>query len=362
MEDRLEHQRWLEAVLSSLPRPLLLSDPRTGEISYANAAAAALQRMLRDPSHPFADPEAPIRRALRGEVIEELQLDWELEGAPASMLLSSCRLPALHGKGEVAIVSALDVTPLRKAESRLQRAVRARDEFMSAASHELNTPLTTIVLQLDSLSRHLRKSGLQDDPKAERALTTLGRNVDRLGRLVAEMLDVSRIGEGHLRLELGDCDLAEVVREVAGRYEEQLTRAGCKLELDVGGPVVGLWDRSRLDQVVTNLLTNALKYAPGTPVTISVSADEGCARCCVRDRGIGIARENQARVFERFERAVPTENYAGMGLGLWIVSRIVAQMGGSVALESELGQGAAFTFTLPREQASGPAVARAVAS
>jgi signal transduction histidine kinase len=241
---------------------------------------------------------------------------------------------------------------LQRAEAELQRAVRARDDFISAASHELNTPLTTIVLQLDSLERGLRKIAGGDDPRVVRTVATLSRNVERLARLIAELLDVSRLAEGRLKLELEQVDLVEVVCSVAERFEEEMARAGCALQLEASQPVTGLWDRSRLDQVVTNLLTNALKYAPGEPIEISVRGYEQAGHLLVRDHGIGIPKENQARIFERFERAVPAENYSGLGLGLWIVHRIVGELGGTVGVQSEPGQGATFIVALPRQFAA----------
>ena len=195
-----------------------------------------------------------------------------------------------------------------------------------------------------------QKKVIPDDARSGKTVATLSRNVDRLTRLVAEMLDVSRLSDGRIKLEFGEVDLTELVREVAARFDEQLARAGCKLDLTLGGPVVGTWDKSRLDQVITNLFTNAMKYAPGKPIEMSVTGDEETARFFVKDHGIGIAKEHHARIFERFERAVPSENYAGMGLGLWIVSRIVTEMGGTIAVDSEPGVGSTFTVVLPRRR------------
>ncbi len=356
MEAHTAQRRWLEALLDGLPRALLLADPETGKMTFANRAAQPVLRALADETNPLSHPTSEVRRAARGERFEGLVLDWISDGGPCTMLLTGEMLPAMHGQKETVIISALDVTELKRTEGKLQRAVRARDEFMSAASHELNTPLTTIVLQLDSLSRQIKKSGVAEDARSQKTLATLNRNVDRLGRLIAEMLDVSRVAEGRIKLERTQVDLCELAREVASRFEDQLARVGCKLTLEVPNAIVGHWDKSRLDQVVTNLLTNAMKYAPGKPVELRVEGDDKQARLSVKDNGIGIAKESHARIFERFERAVPTENYAGMGLGLWIVSRIVTEMGGTIGVESEPGQGATFTVTLPLAASDAPLV------
>lgn len=343
MEAREQQRLWLDALMDQLPAPLLLADPATGQITYASPSAAHLREAVET-----APADSPFRAALRGESFQGALVEHEVRGESGAFLLFSRKLPAMHARGETVVICTSDVTALKQTEAQLQHAVKARDEFMSAASHELNTPLTTIVLQLDSLARHLKKVGLGEDPKASKVIGTLSRNVDRLGRLIAELLDVSRIAEGRLKLDLAEVDLTEIVRDVAQRFEEHLARVGCELTLSVDGPAIGTWDRSRLDQVVTNLLTNAMKYAPGKPVEMKVSMEGEVCRFVIKDNGIGIAKENHGRVFERFERAVPTENYAGLGLGLWIVSRIVGEMGGTISLQSGLGEGAVFTVELPR--------------
>jgi signal transduction histidine kinase len=233
-----------------------------------------------------------------------------------------------------------------------QEAVKMRDEFLSMASHELRTPLTSIKLQLDAL---LRQVG--DDPTAlllvqavHPKLQRLGRQADRLAKLVMELLDVARVSQGRLPLDIEEVDLRQVVREVADRHAEELSRQACALWLQCA-PAVGAWDRSRLDQVVTNLLSNALKYGAGKPITVTTAVVGDEAVLTVRDQGIGIAAENHQRVFERFERLVSTRHYGGFGIGLWIVAEIVQAFGGRIDVDSVPGQGAAFIVHLPLQQA-----------
>ncbi len=227
-----------------------------------------------------------------------------------------------------------------------QAAVEARDEFLSAASHELRTPLTSLNLQLQNV---LRKLGLQDTsvavlrPKIEAA----ERQARRLARLIDNLLDVSRISSNRLDLQLEPLDLSVLVQEVVTREKEDLAKAGCALELQTNGPRVGEWDRLRLDQVLTNLLSNAAKYGGGHPVEVAVGGDETIARLTVRDHGIGIAPADQARIFDRFERSVAQREYGGFGLGLWIVRQIVQALGGSIRVEGEPGSGAVFIVELP---------------
>jgi signal transduction histidine kinase len=172
------------------------------------------------------------------------------------------------------------------------------------------------------------------------------KQVQRLARLVNELLDVTRIASGQFELTPQQADLGTVVRDVAARFEEDLRQAACPLELIVES-AVGSWDPLRLDQVLTNLLHNAIKYGPGKPIRIAVAADEGGARLEVTDHGIGIESQDVARIFGRFERAVSWRSYGGLGLGLFIVDQIVKAHGGTIEVESKIGAGSTFRVRLP---------------
>lgn len=240
------------------------------------------------------------------------------------------------------IVAAIDTGRLYR---RAQESLRLRDDFLSIASHELKTPLTSLMLQSESL----RASAAKATPEnVARKADAIRRNVERLSRLVATLLDLSRITAGRLDIQREDVDLVEVVTDVMSRFEDEARRAGCELRLDAPAPVTGRWDRLRLDQVVTNLLANAVKYGPGKPVDVRVEKRLDSVRLLIRDRGIGISDADQKRIFERFERAVSDRNYGGFGLGLWIVRRIVEAMGGTIHVESAPGEGATFTVELRR--------------
>jgi signal transduction histidine kinase len=169
----------------------------------------------------------------------------------------------------------------------------------------------------------------------------------RLGRLVDSLLDASRISAGRLQLQLEAFDLGELAREVTERLEGEASRAGCALSVELA-PAAGTWDRLRLEQVLVNLLTNALKYAAGRPVHVQVRVAAGeRVQLSVRDHGIGIAGEDVERIFGMFERAVPIRHYGGLGLGLSIVRQIVEAHGGRVEVESAPHEGSTFTVSLP---------------
>ena len=178
--------------------------------------------------------------------------------------------------------------------------------------------------------------------------TSVDRQVSRLANLTRELLDVSRITGGSLKLEPEELDLVPLVNEVADRCSEDLARSGSTLSLELPEHLRGTWDSLRVDQVFQNLLSNAIKYGEGKPIAISLEAYEGTVQFQIRDQGIGISAEDQERIFDRFERVANARYYGGFGLGLWIVRQVLVAMGGSISVESELGLGATFTVTLPR--------------
>ncbi|HZH16142.1 MAG TPA: ATP-binding protein [Archangium sp.] len=227
-----------------------------------------------------------------------------------------------------------------------QAAIRVREDFLSVAGHELRTPLTSLKLLLQLLERtrppHVGAPRLQ----------AMERQVGRLELLVESLLDVGRLTEGRLSLELGEVELCALTREVLERLTEVLERAGCEVHLEARAPVHGRWDAHRLDQVLVNLLTNAAKYGAGHPVHVRVEEAGGFARLTVRDEGIGIPPEALPRLFGRFERAVSDRQYGGLGLGLYISRQLVEAMGGRVGVDSRLGEGATFTVELPLRQRS----------
>jgi PAS domain S-box-containing protein len=235
------------------------------------------------------------------------------------------------------------------ARAAAEEQVRARDQFLSIASHELRTPLNPLQLQIQMLLRLARAGTLAGQPPERLVgmLEACERSVKQFGRLVAQLLDLSRLVAGGLDLRLEEVDLADLARQVTARYGPELAQAGCELRLAADRPAVGRWDRLRLDQVLSNLLSNAVKYGAGKPVEVSVTSGAGRAVLTVRDHGIGVAPADQARIFERFERAVTGYEYGGLGMGLYVVRQIVEALDGTVRVDSTPGAGATFTVELP---------------
>jgi PAS domain S-box-containing protein len=226
-------------------------------------------------------------------------------------------------------------------------ARRIRDDFLGIASHELKTPLTTLRLTADGMANALTKGNASPERLLSK-VQVIRKQLGRLERLIHDLLDVSRIAAGRLPLTLEEVDLTALAQEVVERFAEELAAVGCETTVRAERPMTGHWDRLRLDQVLTNLLTNAMKYGKKRPIEVIVDGDDDTARLTVRDHGIGIAPEHQARIFERFERAVSARDFGGLGLGLWIVSRVVQELSGRVEVRSEPGAGATFVVELPR--------------
>ena len=238
-----------------------------------------------------------------------------------------------------------------------REAIRLRDDFLSVASHELKTPLTPLQLQIQSLQRATKPGALdQVSAKVSSKLALIGRQVGRLEKLVNSLFDVTKLSRSALLVELEEIDLTVLVQEVSARFKDQCAQSNSELSVQVGSaPIVGRWDRLRLEQVVSNLLTNALKFGPGKPIEVTLEQRDGVALLRVADQGIGIAAEDQERVFGRFERGVSERNYGGLGLGLWIVRQILERFGGSITVESVLRRGARFTVKLPLQPLEEPA-------
>ncbi|HEY8209015.1 MAG TPA: PAS domain S-box protein [Myxococcaceae bacterium] len=240
---------------------------------------------------------------------------------------------------------AAELQQLRLAQA--EEALRQRDEFLSVAAHELRTPITALRLRLSGLEQSLRRgTGGAADEVAEKIQRSM-RNTTRLAVLVERLLDVSRIVGGRLTLNLELVDLAEVAADVVEDVKEQAADAESELKLDVRARPKAEVDLLRIEQVLTNLVGNAIKYGAGKPVEVVVDQRDDTAVIIVRDSGIGIAPKDLERIFNRFERVAPSNRYAGLGLGLYISRRVVDAHGGTIGVRSEEGKGAIFEVILP---------------
>ncbi len=299
----------------------------------------------------YADPRIP-HDAYRPTFVKSLAMMPIRHDDPIGAIgayWATCRRATEDELGLLRTLAGATAIALANVElvKKAQHAVTLRDDFICIASHELKTPLTPIKLHLQRL---LQTPRAREGAKIVGALQTVTKQVERLEVLVERLLDVTQLSEGVLRLEYEDLDLAELVRAAIERFSEEGRPSGSSIELRTEGPLVGHWDRLRLEQVVDNLLANALRFGLGKPIVVEVGpGGAASARVRVRDQGIGIGPEDQARIFDRFERAVSTRHFGGFGLGLWIVKRIVESHGGYARVESEPGVGSCFEVVLPRD-------------
>jgi PAS domain S-box-containing protein len=359
-----EFKGTLDAVLDTV----LIFDPDDGRVLYANEGASVLVRysgeelrhmrlvdlLAEHDADGLRELLAPVRSASSAVVTIETKVRRR-DGLTVPVEMS---LQLIHVDGGRVVTIARDITDRKRAQ--LERellyreavdAIRARDEFLSIASHELRTPLASLQLQLRLLLRPSTTdplaAGVSDQTKAR--LESAAKQTDRLNLLIGELMDLSKIAAGRLSLHLEETDLSALVREIVLRLGDEATKARCAISLVAPVPVVGRWDRVRIEQVVTNLFTNALKFGGGRPIDLVVESTERGSRVSVRDRGIGVAPEDAERIFQRYEQAVSGRTYGGMGLGLYIVRQIVEAHGGTICLESEPGSGSTFIVDLPFE-------------
>ncbi|WAN09430.1 hybrid sensor histidine kinase/response regulator [Stutzerimonas balearica] len=238
---------------------------------------------------------------------------------------------------------------LRSTQAELESAIRMRDDFMSIVSHELKTPLNTLILEVQLRRMQLARNNFAafTEDKLRSMVDKDERQVQSLIRLIDDMLDVSRIRTGKLSIRPHEVDLVGLVGNVVENFAPQMEAKGCSLQYQQCEPIVGVWDGFRIEQVVANLLTNAMRYGAGKPVQVSVSRVPDGACIQVRDHGIGISAKSLSRIFQQFERAEGSECSAGLGLGLYIAEQIVKAHGGRIQVESEEGKGSLFRVTLP---------------
>ena len=251
--------------------------------------------------------------------------------------------------------AAAELADLRQEVTRLRQAVRARDDFIAIAAHELRNPMTPILGVAELALAAAQASEGRCPPRVTILLERMQLLARDFIKRSTRLLDVSRIETGNLQLERTATDVSSVVCLVAQNYADTAVRGGGSLALDVQDGITGMLDRLAVEQVVENLLSNALKFGMGKPVAVQLRSDGHWATLHVRDLGIGMAPDQQARIFARFEQVVTQHKGSGFGIGLWVANRLVAAMDGRITVSSVVDEGSTFTVTLPL---SNPATSR----
>ena len=247
-----------------------------------------------------------------------------------------------------------EVERLRRQVAELAAAVEARDTFIAVAAHELRNPMQPIIGHIELLLNRIRAGRCPPD-QVELRLERVQRAMRHYMKRAGVLLDVSRINSGKLQLELEEIDIIALMRDVAADVADAARRAGSPITVTGPDTLPVTWDRLAIEQIVDNLVANAIKYGGGSPIELSAQAHGGDVHVQVRDHGGGIPAADRARVFERFERAVgPGERRSGFGVGLWLVRQLAKAMGGTVAVGDAPGGGALFTVRLPKHAARAP--------
>ena len=240
---------------------------------------------------------------------------------------------------------------IQQSQQDLKEALATRDDFISIASHELKTPMTSLQLQLELMDKVVSSIQTEERKTLGKFLNLARAQLKRLSQLTSSLLDITRIRAGKFEYHFVPVNLSELIKDVTERMNEEISKAGCSVRFSKPEVIECLCDRVRIEQVMTNLISNAVKYAPGGPITISLQAltshDSKIACINVSDSGPGISPEDQKRIFNRFERSDRSTTVSGLGLGLYIVRRIIEDHAGTVTVQSQFGHGATFSICLP---------------
>ena len=358
LERELELQVRLTRTVSENAASCLFLLDAQGCVTYMNSAAVrvtgqSLEALRNRPFHqllrvrdPQAGPQAPLVTPGRplGPLREQELVFVRDDGCSFPIF---CSVTPLAGTTVgSSVLEFRDVSELRRSQDELRDAVRVRDEFLSIASHELRTPLTAMRLQIEGMTKGGTAGELA--PAVKRRLERAETSIDRMGRLVGDLLDVSRITSGLLSIEPEELDLCELIRATVELFQPAIRSSRSVLTLTLPTQVLGQWDRHRIDHILFNLISNAVKYGQGKPIEVRLEADDDWVELGVEDHGMGISAADQARIFGRFERAVSERHFGGFGLGLWVVAKSLEAMGGQIRVQSEPGRGAKFIVRLPR--------------
>jgi PAS domain S-box-containing protein len=349
-----------DAIVSKTLNGIVTSWNRTAEELFGYSAAEMIGQSITKiiPSELRAEEDYVLGCIKRGEKVEHFETIRQAKDGHR-LNISLTVSPVRDSRGVVIGASkiARDITEKKhlehereellervgEANRRLAEAVAARDELIAVAAHELRNPLNVFLLTMQLLYR------LSETPtrfaQARGLIEKTRKQLGRMSQLVDRLLDVTRIRAGTFELYREKFELGGLLNEVVGRFKSEDAAIAIALKLDA--VIEGEWDRIRIDQAVTNLISNAAKYAMQKPIEVSARVDGDEVAITVRDQGPGISAEDQQRIFDRFERLAEPLGNRGLGLGLWITRQIVQAHGGTILVESELGKGATFVMKLP---------------
>ncbi len=349
-----------DAIVSKTLDGVISSWNRAAEEMFGYSAAEAIGRhiTLIIPEERIAEEDYVLGKIRKGEKVDHFEtIRKTKEGRRLNISLTVSPIKDTRGIVIGASKIARDITEKKRMESereqllareqearrQLAEAVSARDDFIAVAAHELRNPLNVFLLNLQLMHRISGNPASFGQMRGliEKSKQQLG----RISTLVDRLLDVTRIRAGTFELYRAPFDLGGLVKEIANRFKGE--HPSISISVEFQGQIEGEWDRIRMDQAITNLISNAVKYGRQKPIEIRARVADGQIVTSVSDHGIGISAENLGRIFDRFEHAAGSSSSDGLGLGLWITKQIVQAHGGTILAESEVGQGSTFVIRLP---------------
>jgi PAS domain S-box-containing protein len=374
----IEHRgKLFQALADQGLHPLLLKDKK-GQVLYASASIKELlgvkaRELLGKDIVDFVHPDEKrnflrFYQAIFNSPGQKKSLELRMKGLKADWVwMRNDVVNLLHDPAVKAVVASFhDISRQkylnelrlkslereRKARATAEKAVQTRDEFLSVASHELKTPLTTILLQLQGTIRQILTQSLANfsGERMMKSLTIAEQQSKRLSSMIKDLLNVSLISTGRIEINKQAGKLGELVKSLVERFAEEMQT---QIQVDIQKEITGKWDMIRVEQILTNLLTNATKYGGEKPIHVSLLTEKEMALISVKDLGNGIPRKEHERIFKLFTRG-KNNTKKGLGVGLFISRQIARSHGGDVTVASTPGRGSTFTLSLPLNGAQNP--------
>lgn len=321
---------------------------------FENLNAEQLKKML--PMFEVTNPKRLlVEKLIHLDLQSYIAIPLEVRGQViGGFLLASNDPKKLYNKSDLDFMTEIGRSCAVAIDNSLlyretKRSVKAREEFISIASHELRTPLTSLKMRIDLLSLLMERGKIPKEvhDMLEPIISELKPDVVKFTKLIELLLDFSKHGSSELHLNIENCDLSKIINEEVTRLRPEFASHKTELVAKIQEKILGDCDQVRVQQVVANLLNNALKFGNGKTVTLTVTGSESHIHIEVMDKGIGISQADVSRIFKPFERAVSDKHFGGLGLGLYITKQIIERHKGRIAVESKPGEGTTFLVTLP---------------
>ncbi len=296
--------------------------------------------------YPFFIPHA--KNALPAELFQSLLFIFEGIAISSLIQLATSKKTLFEYKKREKELGEI-IETIKNEKKVLEKEIKSRDEFLSIASHELKTPLTSILFQTQYALHNIRNVSLAhfSIESLLKMLESVENQIRRLSKMINDLLNISLMTTGNFQLEYDDVDLHTVIENILTEFDPRLKRGKYEVVYTKTKEIIGKWDKVRIEQAISNLVSNAIKYGNGNPIEITVEKYHEKVHIYVEDSGIGIPKATQKKIFELFERGVSTEDFKGLGVGLYITQQIILAHGGEISVSSKVNKKTTFLITLP---------------